>query len=82
MNFLKVRFLTIFFSEISRISTVSVDKWDQDTSGQTTPSHHCDNISDISLYPHDHASPSHSDKTCDNHQDENRGTDAICPETK
>ena len=78
MNFLKVRFLTIFFSEISRISTVSVDKWDQDTilSGQS------DNVSDISLYPHDHASPSHCNKTCDNHQDENRGTDAICPETK
>ena len=78
MNFLKVRFLTIFFSEISRISTVSVDKWDQDTilSGQS------DNVSDISLYPHDHASPSQSDKTCDNQQDENQGADAIGPETR
>ena len=74
----------MFFSEISRISTVHVYELNQDTisSGQSTPSHHWDNVSDISLNPHDHTSPSHSEKTCDNHQDENRGTSAICPETK
>ena len=74
----------MFFSEISRISTVHVYELNQDiiSSGQSTPSHHWDNVSDISLYAHDHTSPLHSDKTCDNHQDENRGTDARCPETK
>ena len=74
----------MFFSEISRISTVQVYELNQDiiSNGQSTPSHHWENVSDISLYPHDHTSPSQSDKTCDNHQDENQGTDAIGPETR
>ena len=52
------------------------------SSGQSTPSHHWDNVSDISQHSPDHTSPSHSDKTCDNHQDENQETDAGGPETK
>ena len=75
------------FLEISRISSVQsvhVYELNQDaiSSGQSTPSHHWDNVSDISQHYHKHTSPSHSDKTCDNHQDENQETDAGGPETK
>ena len=84
MNFLKVKFYHHLFSDLSKISSVHVYELNQDSvsSGQSTPSQHWDNVSDISLYPHDHTSASHIDKICDNHQDETQGTDAICPETK
>ena len=77
----------MFFLEISRISSVQsvhVYEFNQDaiSSGQSTPSHHWDHVSDICQHSPDHTSPSHSDKTCDNHQDENQETDAGGPDTK
>ena len=84
---MNLRFDQNVFLEISRISSVHsvhVYELNQDaiSSGQSTPSHHWDNVGDISLYTHDHTSASHIDKICDNHQDKTQETDAICPETK
>ena len=74
----------MFFSDISRISSVHVYELNKDSvsSGQTTPSYHWDNVSDINLYTHDHTSTSHIDKVCDNFQDETQENDAICQDTK